>query len=550
MVFALSRPYHLQPGRLPKQVALILDQTASMSAPAAHGENRFESAQRQARELIRQAPLGTEFLLAGLSSRPHIFVPFSRDQEKLLRTLDEMKWEASEVVEARPSLLPLVLSLKRSNPHCEVLLLGDQNYPDSGAQFLDCTGQPGGGQSLRNVAVTAFQVEEQSGHWQAFASFRSYSMQAETVPFNVLDSRGKILMSRTLPLPARGERTLNFEVPEGEGPFQLQLDQADDFEVDNSAWAVKAQKRRIALLLKGDVSPFLKQALLAQEGVFIVEGKTEADQTLCTVWGSRSDALPPGNHIMEVAPLALGNASSTVSLGPDPHSPLGQLPLGDLWATGLRVLDPANWCKEPLQPIPWLVQSEPGVAAIPNLGAGAIMQFKGRQYNILAFAFSLEESNLPLQPALPLLLARFLETIQGSSLSQIPRQLLCGQELDWASKVPLHVIGPGGQTFLLDVSAGKIKWTPTRPGVYRIYSDDEGPDRAVTVVANFFSAAESDLNTPGTALATATPAPTLDDPSAAAPRDRFAKEYWRWAVGGVLCLSLLEWLLYWRPGRS
>ena len=531
MALALARPYHLQPGHLPRQVALILDQSASMGARI-DGSTRFELAQKKARELIMQASAGTEFLLAGMPQRPRIYYPFSRDREKLLKALNKMRWEA---VESEPSsLLPLALSLTRSNQGCEVILIGDKNLESAAVRFVDCRTSGG----ARNLAVTAFQVEEdEQGELRAFAHLRSYSDQAETVPYSLLDEHGHILLTRTVLLASRGECSLNLDVPKVNGPFQLRLELDDDLAVDNSAWSLPAPKRRIGIVVKGSISPFLRQALLAQEEVTLTSGDDSPQVAppsgiSCWAWAQPGDApakLPPGNHIMGSPPSKSGAGTLTAA----PKGPLGQFPLGELWVSGLTPILYQSWSGDVLLPTPWLLCGD----------ESALLQLKGPHHNILAFGFSLDDSNLPLNPALPLILARFLETLPGSGLGQAPSQARCGQELSWSVSRAIELDGPEGMRWRLEPVRERVDFTPTQPGVYRV-APVEGS--GATFVASFSSEQESNLlaRPPGA------PQPQVESGEIApvpSSSGQFAREYWRWGVAAVICLSLLEWWLFWRP---
>jgi hypothetical protein len=92
----------------------------------------------------------------------------------------------------------------------------------------------------------------------------------------------------------------------------------------------------------------------------------------------------------------------------------------------------------------------------------------------------------------------------------------------------------------LEPSHGKVEFRPIRPGVYTIA---DGNQEGQIFVANFFSAQESSLSAPPTAPAVAAP----PSPENGDPNGNFAREYWRWAVAGVIVISLVEWWLFWKP---
>jgi hypothetical protein len=162
-------------------------------------------------------------------------------------------------------------------------------------------------------------------------------------------------------------------------------------------------------------------------------------------------------------------------------------------------------------------------------------------------AFSLQQSDLPLRPAFPLLMANLVNYLAPGAGNLVPVSLAPGQALTLnvpAQVERLRLTFPSGAETMLPVEAGRTNLPPLpQPGLYSLAFEPGNAEVASTRFAvNFFDPLESaiapypELNLTGTVEAGAG--------SASLPP---ARQEWWWPLAlGALILLVLEWLVYQR----
>ncbi len=541
LVLALCRPYQFRPGRVGRQVALIFDLSASMSAldgtPESH--SRFELARQIALETVAQAPDDTQFLVAALSQTPRIVLPLNQDPEKTRAAISALQWEAVE--SDFNQVLPLCQSIARSNPQCQLLLFSDQQ-PNSlsqaaGLTLVNCF--KGGTDSpvLDNLALENFQIQRlpsstgsPSPTLRGFATVHSYSQHSTPVALRLLDNHGATLMNRTLLLPAGERKSLNFEIEASEtaaSDYHLTIDASDGLELDNQAWAVVQSNHGATLDSKSKIPELLHPALLAQPRI-----SKENDGVSLTVWDGFPTQLPTGIHIVAYRPET--PETKALDFVPGSSTEIQGLPLQDLFGSPPAEIPYRNWSSEPWTIEPWLVAGQPEKPVV------ARMTTPTRQ--VLVLASDLGSSNLVLQPALPILIGRFIDTFLDDAKST---SLRCGQEWIWVDSPARHLTQ-------IETPQGPIQpkahFRPSRPGLYHaVWQDASGATHRQPWVATFLSSQESNLRQSTTGPQTANAPHTIPPPAENHGQQILTLEYWRGAVWLVLLVSLGEWWLLWRP---
>jgi Ca-activated chloride channel family protein len=540
LVIALCRPYQFKPGRVGRQVALIFDLSASMSAVDGTPEARvrFERARQTALDTVAQAPDDTQFLVAALSQTPRIILPLNQEPEKTRAAIAALQWEAVETDFSQ--VLPLCQSISRSNPQCQLLLFTDQEASavskNAGLTLINCFKGGSDSPALNNLALENFQIQklptaaDQTASLRGFASVHSYSQHSNPVSLRLLDSHGTTLMTRTLLLEAGQRKSLNFDLEapaeESNNAYRLTIETPDGLEVDNEAWAVLQSNRGASLDPESKIPDLLHPALLAQPRI-----SKENDGVLIKVWDGFPTQLPAGIHIVLHKPSSADNKA--LDFLPGNSTEIQGLPLQDLFGTPPVDIPYRNWSSEPWAIESWLVAGQPEKPVLARLSTPT------RQ--VLVLASDLSSSNLVLQPALPVLIGRFIDTFLDDAKSASVR---CGQEWIWSEL-------PGKHLIQLDTPQGTIEpkphFRPGRPGLYRaVWKDSAGAIHKQPWVASFVSNQESNLRQPN-------PLPSANlNANAVTPAEEHSQqlltlEYWRWAVWLVLLISLAEWWLLWRP---
>src|SRR5262249_18502348 len=126
----------------------VLDMSASMQAKdgasdraAAAGENRFSTAQRRARELVRG--LGSEdlALIIGMDGRPAPACGLTADDRELLRAIDSL--EPTDAPALLERALRLAADALRGQSRPTLVLIGDGSYDDTIWQRVVLSRPPG-----------------------------------------------------------------------------------------------------------------------------------------------------------------------------------------------------------------------------------------------------------------------------------------------------------------------------------------------------------------------------------------------------------------------
>jgi len=326
------------------------------------------------------------------------------------------------------------------------------------------------------------------------------------------------------------------------------LEGADMLALDDRAVAVRPASRtiRAALVTQGNV--FLRTALGLLPGIELTEVAPDAAATLgafdLVIYDAVAppDPLPATGNLLFIAPLrstplftVTGTVDTPALRALDPTNFL----LENVSLAGVSVLDAVEM-SIPTWAVP-VVAADSGAESTPALFYG---ETEGRRVAVLAF--DLRHSDLPLQPAFPLLWVNLTNWLAPGLRSDIPTQVQAGESL--AFPLPegaqtVTVTRPDGSRVQVSGEAGRAVFTDTAQlGLYQI---DLGEDRRAGFAANLFSEQESRLepadNLPGMDAAEAA--------AAAAPLQGM-REWWRPLAFLALGLLVGEWLVYQRAALA
>jgi hypothetical protein len=231
------------------------------------------------------------------------------------------------------------------------------------------------------------------------------------------------------------------------------------------------------------------------------------------------------------------------------HPLLQNVDLSETQILTTTVLSATGWSQvvvaAEIQPNPPTLQPSNLPTAIPLLLAG---EFEGRRVAILAF--SLQQSDLPLRPAFPLLVANLVNYLAPGIGALIPATLAPGEALALAvpSQVThLRLADSAGFETIVTAQAGRVSLPPLQqPGFYSLTFEPAGavpaPISPVSLAVNFFNPLESDI-TPQPELNLTGPIPAGPSGLTLPPAHR---ERWRPLVLGALVLLVVEWFVYQR----
>ena len=256
-VLALVRPYQIQPGLVSRQVVLVFDTSASMSAGG-----RLEGLLKEAQQIVRQAPQGSQFLVATLDRQLTLLQPFSSDRVSTLRQLQEVKPQARR---GRDDLVaPFFLSIQKNNPESQLHWFSD--HPLQGLPHIDHLAIQG----KINYAIESFQASPEA----LFLALKNHYPEAVNLRLQVRGPEG-FLLERSYALRGKGRQLVQIPAPSPAGVFHAQLLTPDDMALDNQAWCQSIASKRVRLIAHGETSNFLEQAAQAASGAPLLRHQGE-----------------------------------------------------------------------------------------------------------------------------------------------------------------------------------------------------------------------------------------------------------------------------------
>jgi hypothetical protein len=521
----LSRPASSWSSLLPssERVVLVLDRSASMQAGGAF-EQAVMKAEAAIDGLFGFANFGSqpEVMLIAVDREPQILVPFSKDAQPLREALATLR--PTEVTDQLPGLRVFLASLI-SDQKATVWLFSDHLPPElelPGLQYTACGKEPRG-----NVGLVAFSVEmSQDGTSPrpfAYVRVENFSASAEQrmlrvekMTFEKPDRVEAVLLETSLLLPAGGGETLHELFPAARlSSSQPSLFRArllplpgtatpeDGFPIDDAAYSVSPPygQLRIRVAVTPELkASFLLRALAASNELELLDWEKLLQQ---------SDAPPldllicPSQTRLPTRPVVRTRFEVTET-PPLPEAPVEVLravpdaPLvtdaGALWSS-LRVQREAAW------------KVEPDEQVLLSTASGPALTLKGLEAGqpTLCWRFPLGYSSLPLSPAFPVVVSRFVAEYSRPTSTALTGSITTSQRLTrpagapWKGQLELHPLlsSPWARPLVLQEGERQLPRL-SYSGFYQASrggrQDGPGPVMAV----NLFSSAESALpHTPG-----------------------------------------------------
>ena len=331
----------------------------------------------------------------------------------------------------------------------------------------------------------------------------------------------------------------------------------DDLPLDDSALAPLRPPLSGLVHLVSQGNLFLETALALQPGLQIttttasqLSNLPEAALTIFDATTPLSDSLPAGDLLFIAPPQStsfftvtgLVNTPSPLMAAPD--HPLVQNVSFDtvsiLDANALIARQPGgrSWAQLIVEG-EWLAAND-ATYQTPLLLAG---QAQGRCIAVLAF--DLLHSDLPLQPAFPILISNLIGWLAPGECDGLPAQVAPGQALSFSTSPDTESVtlirpdssrlailpGPNGEVIIEDT---------LQPGLYSLEAGE-----SLQFAVNLASPRESTL-TPLDNL----PAQGLGPAQAAAAAQTAQREWWRWLAALALLILIIEWLVYQRAALA
>lgn len=562
LIFSVARPTLRRPGFMPGKAILIVDNSASMSSKEM-GQTRLALAKQEARQYVEAvSSSGGMMLMVTNSADTHIQRAFTTDTSKLHQAI-----ESIAQTQAPRNLRPVFDAATRyaDSPQDKIVFISGtfEDLPDISLPVQEI----GVGGSAENVGIVRFSVEMFADRYEVLIGIHNFTdtlreldvqLSVETVPLD----------ARVVSVPPGETKSVLFSGnPSGLAGKVLSghLDVADDFPLDDRAWALLSAVPSLRILLVSDNRKSLLPDLLKSYGDHVklsvvdpadYHGTGDADVAIF------DGGTPTGRAgIGDFSEIASGTAVVFIAPGDNLPFVREDTPSVEAERTPVRVIkvDGNHPLMESVS-LQGLQVSESMHRALPLWGHSLVETEKGAliwlgsraDARILVFefdAFNPEISTFALTvPDGPQFIYQCLAWFEAGTAPLQPlasqgsgtrHAFRTGDQVRVAlarEGRTLHVQKPDGTTVGLE----RPIFTGTdQIGVYTLFADDIQLER---FTVNLLNPTESALShSPTTAIADA----SMDVAGGLQP---MAQEVWRWFAFAALLLLLLEWWFYHRNG--
>ncbi len=549
LAFALARPFFKTIGISGRNLIVLIDRSASMAATDANG-TRLDAAKQQAITLVDQMPDGGRATIIAAGGVMEIPAASTTDPRQLRDAIQNIQVRTSGGSDFSQALA-LAAALSAREPDSEVAIISDGNVeiptdlnmPATVRYFVI-------GTSGANAAISATTLQPSAGGQTFFAQATNYGPGTVRRRLDIyLD--GELTKAYDLELGAfespTANRSITIDVPATVQVAEARLAPSaeDPLALDDHGWAVSniGEGTRVRLVSPGN--RFVEVALGLLPGVKVqklpaaTSTFTEtAAQVPVTILDTVIPAeLPPGNLLIIAPPRSTEFFSVTGLLDfPGVRPAAGEEPLlRNVSLSDVNILKAAR-----IVPGAWariVVNSEGG----PLVVAG---EREGRRVVVIAFA--LQNSDLPLNIAFPLLMSNVMSYLApgfGADSAQIvPGQAIVLPVDQQITSV--RVTTPNGQVVTPDIRNGQIVFADTEQlGAYSVelYAGDKLLSRR-RYADNLQNERESRI----------APQPDLAITQASGLQQAITREqvgrqeFWRWLAAAALLVLVIEWLVYQR----
>ncbi|MGI9147515.1 MAG: vWA domain-containing protein [Chloroflexota bacterium] len=548
ITFAVARPFSEQIGQKPVQAVLLVDGSASMQAQDIQ-PSRFAKAVEAARGTLAGLPENSVATAILVATHPQVLVAATTDRREVDRALADAK-PSGAAADMREALL-LARSLVGDPDARRIYLFTDGAFTlpadlpeDLGAVSVVPVGQPNTG----NLAVTTIAARpdpQDNRRQQLFARINNFADSAAQAEIT-LSVDGQAVDSRAVQLAANAESEQIFDqLPAGAqwASVTVAKNSGDNgLTLDDTAYVVLVQHKPAQVLLVSAGNQFLEKVLtlLPNVDLYRIAAQrylaVEADRFDIIVFDNYLPPLLPRGNLLVVNPPERGPYRMTGSINRprvvtwDHEDPiLAFVDIRDMNINRASRLDMPRWAKP-------LISTTDGV---PLMAAG-----QDGDRRVVILPFDLQQSNLPLMSAFPILTANLVNylsppgVVQSADIQTGAPELLA--PLPQVERV--RVAAPDQKVTEFRAGQGPLSYSTTDvPGLYRVQQIVQGGQQTIDddlFAANLANPAASDIR------------PRLSGLSNPAAFDAgltiLRKEVWAFLAAILLPLLLFEWFWFHR----
>jgi len=590
LVAVVARPVWERPAGLARDLVLVIDASASMSATDVYPD-RLTAAKKAAISALGDLPADGKVSVIAAAESARVVVNEAHDAERAARAIDSIT--ASTAASDLTDALRLADALAARATDAQILVVTD----DAGNPTPQLTlgapvkvirvGEQGDNQGIAALAV---RTDASGLERQLFVSIANHSDVIANRRLQIL-ADGTPVTARDLALEPRVRtQVIIDELPAGVHTVEARLTvpaepgaqpgPPDLLPIDDAAWAVVPDDRLMRVLLVGAGNVYLQNALTLLPNIELYgatpdewPGLTGKDRFDLVVFDGYLPATLPDKPILAIAPPRTSDLGAVGGSVADPT--VGEPPADEPLLRGVDLTRLHVARTQELQTPSWARAVLPSNQDLPLIYSGLR---SGLPTTVIGF--DLRQSDLPLQIAWPILLSNITGELLGVGRDALdPIAPATPVELALRPGVQaLHVTLPDGTVRELTASAtgaSSVAFVDTRQlGIYRVEEvrspaagatdapaatptrsadpaaslvptgPEDAPDR---FAVDLFSDTESAI-APGDGARLEALGAATTGPEAAADTGTARDEGWPPLVALILAIMLAEWALYERDG--
>lgn len=540
IVLVLTRPAIFSNSPVSGDTIIILQASASMQATDV-APNRFEAARNSISDFINDLGPNDRISLITMARTPHVLIAEAQDKNQLTTALRraQVTNQDADLEQA----LSLALSLAQGHPHAQILVVGDGHVMNADQKLLlpIPVRYLSIGTNAPNTAILALDSRTLEGKLTAIAQVANYSSQQRSIPVELYaDSR--LVSVQTITLDPNTTGAVQWgPLPSNARFLHAKLLTQDALTADHEAWSIVGGSIRGRVLLVTSGNRFLEVALAEQSNVNLSEVSPNhyvnvGTYDLTVFDGFVPPVLPPGNLFFVNPPTGsylFGQSGQEIAVN---HINSGQDSLGLLNSVDLssiHVLRASHQLKANtwLQPVIQTPQT-------PLLLVG-----ENNNQRVAVLSFDLHNSDLPLQPAFPILINNMTSWFLPAPVpgnGQISAGSLVTVQT-WPGANHITITSPDQRTTTVEPPSPVAPYAATDEiGVYQVTQQVRGQNLQGAFVVNLFDSDQSRL-APASSLPVAN-STTFTDSGTSVSRQ--LREIWPWIAAFLLLVLCFEWWLF------
>ena len=278
IIASVARPALRMPGIIHGKIIYIVDNSASMLSKEL-GETRLALAKQEVLKHLNQVSAsGGMMIMATHAPKPYIQQTFTTDTDKLRYAVENI--EAAHYGGSIASVFDHAVRYTDSAQD-QIFYISDspENVPVSSVPINKIAV----GGKAENIGIVKFSVERSADRYHVLAGIQNWTDSTREIETRLELEGGTPIDEKVISISAGEIKSVLFSIKMEERldgvAIRLHLvDVADDFELDNSAWAVLNTQRQFQILLVSDRNLSFLDMLLGSYGDHVEYQKVRTDE--------------------------------------------------------------------------------------------------------------------------------------------------------------------------------------------------------------------------------------------------------------------------------